>query len=253
MIVDVNAYFGNWPYWPLRGGDIDSVLRSMDAAGIDRAFVSSLKGVFQDPAAGNAETLKHASAHPDRLSPAFTYSPYAAGFERYTDDLEQSHQRLVKLFPLNHSYDPLEEPGIAELCDFCAEKKVPVLIPYRLMMSWRLPVYSVPAVGNLAQRHVDTTFILGSINYLFELQSAMDLLRRFSNVFVETSAMMAYREIQKLVEEFGAARFLHGSGVPLQNPHIGPLKIRTAEIAEAEKVQIFSGNALHLFERTVCD
>lgn len=248
MIIDVNVYFGNWPYWPLVGGDVDSLLRGMDRYDIERAFLSSLKGVFADPQTGNRETLKIVDAFPDRFAPALTYSPYTAGRGEFREELARNGWRMVKLYPLNHSFDVLEEPLVDEICGWCAVKKIPVLIPYRLMMSWRFPVYSVQKIGQLAQKHPLTPFIIGSINYLFELQSTMDVLRRCPNVYVETSAMMAFREIEKLVREFGAGRFLHGSAAPLQNQAIGPLKIKTAEIDEEDRMKILYRNAWELFQ-----
>ncbi|MCA9448295.1 MAG: amidohydrolase, partial [Candidatus Omnitrophica bacterium] len=58
--------------------------------------------------------------------------------------------------------------------------------------------------------------------------------------------MMAYREVEKLVAEFGAERFIHGSCIPLQNPAIGPLKIKDANISDEDKEKILSGNLLKL-------
>ena len=72
MIIDVNTYFGAWPYWPLRDADPDSPLRKMDRYGIERAFTGSLKGVFADVKGGNLETLECCERHPDRFAPALT-------------------------------------------------------------------------------------------------------------------------------------------------------------------------------------
>jgi predicted TIM-barrel fold metal-dependent hydrolase len=58
--------------------------------------------------------------------------------------------------------------------------------------------------------------------------------------------MMAYRGIETVVKEVGAERVLHGSCNPLQNPAIGPLKIRKADIGEEEKKRILGGNAMRL-------
>ncbi|MCG3197900.1 MAG: hypothetical protein GHCLOJNM_02394 [bacterium] len=248
MIVDINSYFGTWPYWAMEGTDVGSVLRNMDRCGIDKAFVCSLRGVFMDPAEGNAETLAAVERHADRLLPALTYSPYASGRDRYAEELSACPARMVKLFPLNHSYDPLEEPFIEELLNWCGEHRVPVLIPHRLVMSWRFPTFPVAKIGALAEKHPNATFILGSINYLFELQSASDVLRRRPNTLVETSAMMAFEEIRKVSEEIGAHRLLHGSCNPLQIPAVGPLKVRTAEIPEEQKERILWRNAGEIFD-----
>ncbi|MCA9425676.1 MAG: amidohydrolase family protein [Candidatus Omnitrophica bacterium] len=246
MILDVNGYFGSWPYWPMKGTDPNAILEKMDRYGIDRVFLNSLRGVFTDPEEGNAETLRAVESCPDRFSPALTFSPYHPGYDNFISLLKEKQGCLLKLFPLNHSYQIHEEPRVEEVFNLCGERKIPVLIPYRLMMSWRLPIMNFGSMGGVIEKFPQTHFILGSINYLFELQTARSLLRRFSNTSLETSAMMAYREVEKLVAEFGAERFIHGSCIPLQNPAIGPLKIKDANISDEDKEKILSGNLLKL-------
>jgi len=245
-IVDVNAYHGQWPYWPLRNNDAESLLRRMDRYEINLAFVCSLKAIFADVEAGNAETLRLVRRYPQRFAPVFTYSPYAPGKERYRADVQESGACFIKLFPLHHSYDPLEELYICELLNFCAEASIPVMLPHRIMASWRFPAFDIQKMGALALRHPQTRFILSSINYLFELQSALDVMRRAPNVYLETSGMMAFREIAYVIQQIGADHLLHGSANPLQNPAIGPLKILSAEISEQDKERILYGNAAKL-------
>lgn len=243
MIIDVNGYHGTWPYWPTIHSDTDAMLAKMDKYGISRVFISSLKAAFSDVAGGNAEMLEVVHQYPERFSPAFTYSPYAAGRESYREELLRERPCMVKLFPTPQAYEPTEEPFIAELLEFCGQHGVPVMIPHRLMMSWRLPRYDIQRIGSIAARHPGTTFILSSVNYVLELQSALDVLRRNPNVYIETSAMMALREIDYVAERIGVERMLHGSAIPLQNPAIGPLKINTSALSEADREAILFRNA----------
>lgn len=253
MIIDINMFFGHWPYWPLPGGDAEAVLRAMDRYGIERGFLSSLRGVFNDPETGNTETLQWVERHPDRFAPALTYSPYAKGWDRYEAELAQGGWKIVELFPLNHNYDPLQEPVIERLCDYCGQHRIPILIPHRLTMSWRFPMLPLAKVAGLAEMHRETTFILGCINYLGELQTALHTMRKCPNVMLETSGMMAFEEIRRVVDAIGAERLIHGSALPLQQPSIGPLKIQTAEITKEEKERILSGNCKRLFSTSIAD
>ncbi len=230
----------------MKGTDPQSVVEKMDRTGIDRVFINSLRSVFTDPLHGNRETLEVVETFPDRFYPALTFSPYSPGYEALRSILKNPPKCIVKLFPLNHSYQIHEEPKVEEILRICGEKKIPVFIPYRLIMSWRLPTMNYGSLGGVIGKFPDTHFILGSINYLFELQTARFLLRTYSNTSLETSAMMAYREVERLVDEFGAGRFIHGSCVPLQNPAIGPLKIKAAEIPDEDKEKIMSGNLSNL-------
>jgi len=249
MILDVHAYHGNWPYWPLRNHGIDSILKAMDRYGINQAFLCSLKAVFADTEAGNEETVRIVRDHPTRFMPAFTYSPYAPGKDNYREDCRRFETSLVKLFPLNHSYNLLEEPYIDELLDFCEDESIPVMLPYRLMMSWRLPVQNLKDIEGLARKHPQTNLIISSVNYLFELQTTLDIMRRCPNVYLETSGMLAYRAIDRVVSEIGANRLLHGSAMPLQNPAIAPLKIHSSDLSNKDKEKILHRNTATLFNQ----
>lgn len=243
MIIDINGYFGQWPYWPLRDSCEKAILSQMDRYEISCLVACSLKGVFSDPAAGNREVIHLASAHPDRFIPALTYSPYASDRERYVEDFKDLSAGLVKLFPIQHTYDPLEETYIHDLLTFCGEKQIPVIIPYRLMMSWRFPVFDLKKIGLLVSSFPEVRFILASINYLAELQSALHIVKHHANAYLETSGMMSFGGIETAVQQVGAERILHGTCLPLQNPAIGPLKIRNARISETEKNKILFENA----------
>jgi len=246
MIIDIHGYFGEWPYWPLRNSHEAAILCHMDRLGISQLAVSSLRGIFSDPGGGNQEVIQLARSHPDRFIPALTYSPYAPGRERYVEDFKDLTTGIVKLFPIQHTYDPLEETYIHELLTFCGEKQIPVMIPYRLMMSWRFPVFDLKKTGRLVASFPEVRFILASINYLAELQSALHIVKQYANAYIETSGMMSFGGIETAVRQVGAERMLHGTCLPLQNPAIGPLKIRNASISEDEKDMILYGNAQKL-------
>ena len=247
MIIDLNGYYGKWPYWPLRQSNVEAMLEKMDRYGISRVFLCSLRSIFTDPQTGNAEIKEIVKRYPHRFSPAFTYSPFAPGRKRFQEDCEEAGACLIKFFPRHHTYVSFEEPFIEEILGFCGEKKIPALIPYRIMMNWGLPMCNIQNIGRFAKSFPETPFIVGSVNYLLELQSTLDVMRRRKNVFVETSGMMAFREIEYMVRKVGAERILHGSAIPLQNPAIGPLKIHNAKISDADKERILFRNAQELF------
>ena len=57
MIVDINGYFGNWPFWPIKNRTGDDLIRLMDRYGIAKAAVCSLRGIFDHWERGNEELL----------------------------------------------------------------------------------------------------------------------------------------------------------------------------------------------------
>lgn len=247
MIIDVNTWFGHMPWWPMRFNSADEMLRKMDACGVERAFACSMRGVWQDPRSGNLETLQACERHPDRLWPAFIFTPYRPPREDAEDLLAAHPVTLVKLLPQHHAYDLNEEPWLGELAETCAARGVPVMFPNRIMTSQRFPPVALGMVRQFIAQHPRTTFILASINYLLELQTALNIMRNHANVLLETSGMMGLDEVSQVAAEVGVGRLLHGSCMILQTPGIGPLRIHAAQLDEAEKRQILSGNAIRLF------
>jgi predicted TIM-barrel fold metal-dependent hydrolase len=101
-------------------------------------------------------------------------------------------------------------------------------------------------INELVQRHPRAVWILSGINYLHEFRTAVCLMRRLETVHVETSCVMGFAGIAKLVSECGAGRILFGSGAPIQHAGAGVEKILRAEIAAADREAILSGNAKRL-------
>ena len=72
-MIDSNAYVGEWPFRRLPCSQPDTLLRKMDALGIEKAVVSRLENVFfKDLLVGNRELHKIVQTHPDRFFPAYT-------------------------------------------------------------------------------------------------------------------------------------------------------------------------------------
>lgn len=248
MIIDVNTYIGELPYWQLRHNDADGLVSMMDRAGIERAFVSPTRGYFTSDRDGNAEALAACAKHPGRLWPALTFNPYPNGLD-YKEQLDATGPKLVKLLPQHQNFVLSEEPGLAAMADYCGEKGIPVMLVNRMWTTQRIGAASLPAYKAFIAQHPKTQFIVACVNYLFEMQSTLDILRTCPNAWVETSGMMGFNEVELFVREVGAGRILHGSCMVLQMPpEVGPLRIRSARIKDEEKEQILSGNAIRLFK-----
>ena len=74
-------------------------------------------------------------------------------------------------------------------------------------------------------------------------------MKRFETVHLETSCVMGYAAVEKLVQQCGEERILFGSGAPVQHGGAGIAKIAHANIASSAKEAILSRNALRLLEK----
>jgi|SRR5215510_2541698 len=255
--IDLNGYFGNWPYWRLRHGSEDEILRLMDKFGISRMVVTSLRAIFSDWAQGNEEVKRMVRSHPDRFLWSTSINPvlgenHIAKFEEYLNDATTG----LYLYPLYHNYDLKGQGSILEnILRRAEEVDLPVFIPIRLMMNWSMPVLPMTSVAELTRQFSNLTIILSGINY-GELKQALPLLFHHPKVFIITSCLQLRGVIEQLVTLIGVERIFFGTGMPLQNPACEVAKIGNLELSNDQKNRIFYGNSaefLKLSSRTFSD
>jgi len=242
---DINACFGHWPCWDLYHKSADDLLRLMDRNAIEQAVCISLRGMFIDWRRGNDETLAAARAHPDRLLPAATISPFLGGNGHELHRLIDAGVRMVRLYPAFHSYG-LNDAFVDDICATASERRIPVMIPTRPMMNWRFATVPIESIGAVAERHPNTSIILSGPNYLIEYQAAVRVMRRCENVRFELSCLQGFGSVANMVRDVGADRILFGTGALLHYPACNVAKLDHAAITEDQRAMIASRNAERL-------
>jgi predicted TIM-barrel fold metal-dependent hydrolase len=246
MRFDINAFFGHWPYWPLRHTSGDDALRLMDRFGIDRGAITSLRGLHGDWHEANAETLALATSHRDRLVPVACMSPMAGGGADALRALVEQGFRAVRLYPnLLQGYS-LRSPFTNEIASAAGASGIPVVVPTRPMMNFRFATLAIGEVAGLAERHPATTFVLSGPNYLSEFQAAMEAMGRCANLVIEASCMQGFQAVRQAVEAVDADRVLFGTGLPLQYPACNVAKIDHADVSDEARAKIAAGNAMRV-------
>ncbi len=251
MIIDVNAFIGKWPYWPITASTGAEVRARLAEWGIQRAAICSTRSLFVNWEDGNAETEREAAASDGALVPMVCLGPLELSHilpdRTYDFDSYAARGfRGVRLYPQHHSYHPLYEACVEPILEDAAHRGWPVMLPLRVIMNWGVPMLDIGVLSALITRHPNVQWILAGINYLFELQMAISMMRRFERVHLETSCIMGFEAISKSVRQVGSDRILFGTGSPLQNGAGVVAKIAHAEISDAAREAIFSGNARRL-------
>jgi predicted TIM-barrel fold metal-dependent hydrolase len=253
MIIDINAFIGKWPYWPVRATSPAEVAGELQGWGIDRAAICSSRGLFVDWEDGNRETEDACREFPDRFIGFACLGTLELSHTRSRGDYDFDGYaargfRGIRLYPQHHSYHPLYESFVGRILEEAAARGWPVLLPLRTIMNWGMPMLDLGVMRELVVRHPANTWILAGINYLWELRMAVDLMHRMENVYLETSCVMGFEAITKLVERSGAERILFGSAAPFQHGAADLDKILHAHIDEDAREAILSGNARRLLK-----
>lgn len=206
MIIDVHAYIGRWPYWPVPAATPAEIASVMDAAGIDQALISSTRALFTSWKDGNAEA-RAAEAESGGRFIAFD----AASPPELSHTIEAPALRIdaavsgVRLFPQYHTYHLLYEPFIDAVCEQAAALRTPVQLPLRVLMNWGMPALDLAWVVAIVERHPSVRWILTGLNYFHELRVGIALMRRYPFVYLETSCMQGFDAIGRWWSSAGAS------------------------------------------------
>ena len=245
MRIDSYTLFGRWPYWEIKTKTAEDMLSLMDEYEIDKAAVISTRSIFLDYQEGNGEVLDLMKRYSRRVIGIATVNPKGKGEAK--DDFHRSLEegmRGIALFPLYHGYRLGAEPVLDTILAEAVERRMPILIPTRLLMNWTMPTLDGREARKLFSRFPEGRFLLMAVNREVD---ALEAMRDHQNVSLETSCAQGAYAIERFIADFGIERVLYGSGLPLQYPGCGLAKIEGAEISEGEKEQIFSQNAMNLF------
>jgi predicted TIM-barrel fold metal-dependent hydrolase len=251
MVVDVNAFIGKWPYWPVPASTPAAAVSRFSQWGIDRACICSTRSLFVHWEDGNREVETAVRQHPKSLLPfaclgTFETSHHAADSRHDLAAYRARGFRGIRLYPQHHSYHLLFESFVDEICEQAQALNLPVVLPLRAIMNWGVPSLDLHDMLSVVERHPRVPWILSGINYLHEIRSALLLLRRYSSVHLETSCVMGYEAIQKAVKECGHEQILFGSAAPLQHGRADLEKVLHARIGDAAREAILAGNANRL-------
>ncbi len=243
MITDAHAYLGSWPYWRMEAKTADRLTAVLRSNSIDQAIVSSLRSVFYHTEDGNQEVLDACKKHHGTLHGLATLTPLSdpkgIGFQ----GVKTGAFKGMRIYPQHHSFNISTATRLYEVAE---EQKVPVVIAYRLIMSWSLPALSLEGVFAVAKEYPRVKFVLSGFNY--DILSAL-LIRLFPpNLYVETSGFQIVGGVEMLVQTLGTDHVMLGTALPVQFPQSGIQKVLNARLDKERLEAVKWRNAARLFK-----
>jgi len=136
MLIDINAYTGNWPYRKLRGTSLGALLERMNQFGVDKSVVASVNGIFyMDCQSANEELhqeIQERKADKGRFIPFATLNPLLPWWKQSLDTCHKDFQmKGIRLYPLYHKYK-LTDKCCIDLVTAARNYNMPVSIPMRM-------------------------------------------------------------------------------------------------------------------------
>lgn len=237
--------FGSTP-WPTH-----EFLSMLDGAGIARAVVMTVDGIFGDYVTANDRLVAQAREAPERLIPFCTVDPYDSGA---VTELRRAVTELgcrgLKLHPPLQGFSPLldeMQPIAAE----AARLGIPILFHDGT------PAYSSPLqIASLLDDHPDLTVILGHGGRWDLWTEAVAAVQRYENCYlclcgVEPPAL--YAHMIRLLDHPYRQRVMVGTDVGwvrdefLAGQRMATFHALLAEFSPGDQAAILYGNAARLF------
>lgn len=236
VIIDINACFG---FEPERKVDVSlsQLLGLMDRFNIDKALAYSLKAVYYDFQEGNEETLRVAQREPSIIPVAVVNPQQFPHFLKATKEIKEAGFKAIRLFPHLHHY-PYDFSPLEYIFQEALQAELPVLIHCRSQGSATL-------MGRWAERFA-IPFILCEVGY-DNLAEVLYVAIKNSNIYIDTSYLDGFGNIEIAREYLGADRLLFGSGMPYRNPYPAMETVRRSFLSLEEKEKIMGTNARRLF------
>lgn len=242
-MIDLHSHVGKWGYID---DEPSRYLRIMDAAGIDKAFVSCI--FHGNHSRDNDVVAAFVSANPDRFGGVGFVTPHYP--EDVVKELERAFDVLgmayLKIYP-DYYGRPVDDPGYLPIYEWCNDRGI--LIKCHSSYTSEADVLTAPRLFTpLAQRYTRIKWLLAHSGNLPQGQAqAVEAARACPNIYLETATSFAnHGTIEYLVDGAGPDRVLFGSDMPLLDARMQVGRIITADLDDSIKKDILGLNAIRL-------
>lgn len=242
--IDVNAFLGLPTVRTFKSpATAPELLAEMDGAGISKSVAWHIAQHDYAPSEGN-RLLTEAITGEDRLYGCWTILPPQTGEivrDGFFDEMKRNRIVALRAFPKPHNY-LMNTITIGSLMDQLFQRRIPLLISLTRGFTWE-QVHAFLKEFPFAHCVICDIGVWGVDRFTWPLLDACP------NVFLETS-MLSIEDggLEAGVKRFGAERYLFGTGFPERYAQASVLQLLHAEISDADKEKIASGNLKRIME-----
>jgi len=235
LVIDAHCHAGtgeamNAP-WTTRA-DVEVTLRHMAEAGIDRTIIFPINNVeFERP---NQEIAEICGRYPGKF----------IGFAKHDPQTERGRipallRREVQSLGLKGL--KLHKLPTREVLEAVAELRLPILYHCSKVSEFHL----------LAQEYPRIPFIVAHLGSFAsrdwpEHVAAIDLPRRYPNVYLDTSSVVFFKFLEMAAREAGPGKLIFGSDGPELDSRVELYKVKLLKLKPDQEAQVLGGNILKL-------
>ncbi len=212
--------------------DPEMILRHAEEAGIDRTVIFPIENTTFEKA--NEEVAQICRRHPGKFIGFAKHNPVTEKGRIRSLLLREVHELGLRGLKLHDQPSP-------EMLDVVKELGLPVLYHPRRVALYEEFLPSYPTV-NFIMAHLGSD---QSSNWR-EHFAAIELAKRFSNVYLDTSTVMLTSYLEKAIQELPPERIVFGSDEPEFDCRMEIFKIRVLNLPKEKEELILGGNMLRL-------
>jgi len=248
QIIDTHSHIGTTITSGV-GQDVDTWLRTMDAAGIAEAFISVAAGGLQ--AEGLADTRRQndivaqaVRSRPDRFPIGLAGIEVRHGEAGHAEVRRAVHDLGLKGLVFHATFEgfSVDSPAFHAVLGALGNQSALILL------------HSTPdgranphAISKVAERFPHLTFLLGHPVFTEDQRAqAANAVKTHANLHLDLAYQDDPKTTEFFVREAGADRVFYGSDAPYFEPAKVIASIEAANISDADRERIFSGNARRL-------
>lgn len=234
--IDAHSHIGVFGGWSNVAISIEELIAQMDEYNIEKTVLSTYP---------NDEVIDAVIKYPEKIIGAVWVNPNEKDTIKIVESAIVNYNfRGIKLHPLMHGYLPNDE-CVFPICELARKYDVP------LMIHTGHPPYSLPwSVGQLAEVYSDIKIVMihmGHGNGMY-IQAAIDMAKKYDNLYLETSGMPMHTKIKEAYDTVGSDRIMWGLDAPFHHPTVEMQKAIVSGLTDGELEDVFYNNAKKLLK-----
>lgn len=212
----------------------EDLVKKMEYYGIKKALVYHSMAREYHPKIGNQMLMEEIRQY-NFLEPVWTVMPnHTAEFIEPSElikDMKTNNIRIVTMFPAAADQGfSLAEWNCGGLLGEIEKYRIPLIIGFEQFTSWN-------EIHDFCSLHPELKLILTNINYR-AARNLYALLKKFDNLYIETSGLKMHCGIEDFCTAFGAKRLVYGSAMPVMSGSASVSMLNYARISQKEKEMI---------------
>ncbi|HIU00072.1 MAG TPA: amidohydrolase [Candidatus Copromorpha excrementavium] len=234
--IDAHSHIGYFGGWSNVGITAEELIAQMDEYNIEKTVLCTYP---------IDESIEAVDRYGDRLVGAAWVDPTEDNAVDIIKDAVKNHGfKAIKLHPLSHSYLPNDE-CVFPVAELAGELDIP------LMIHTGHPPFSLPwSVAQLADIYPDVDMVMihmGHGNGMY-VQSAIDMAKKYPNLYLETSGMPMHTKIKEAYEEVGSDRIMWGLDAPFHHPTVEMQRTIVSGLDDRQLEDVFYNNVKKLLK-----